>query len=65
MGNTFNIGDLVQFDYSHMIGIVTDIKNAPEFTPPDKIADVKVHWTDGEEFWCLDFTLKLLSSIKN
>ena len=65
MVDNFNIGDLVQFDCSRMIGIVTEIKNAPEFIPPDKVADVKVYWVDGEEFWCLDFTLKLLSSIKN
>ena len=65
MVDKFKIGDLVQFDCSRVAGIVTDIKNAPEFEPPDKVADVKVLWSDGEEFWCLDFTLKLLSPIKN
>jgi len=63
MVNKFKIGDLVQFDCAPKIGIVTEIKNAPEFEPPEKIADVKVCWVDGEEFWCLDFTLILLSYI--
>ena len=57
----FKIGDLVQFDTSRKLGLVTEVKNAPEFEPPEKIADVKVLWLDGEEFWCLDFTLELVS----
>jgi hypothetical protein len=61
----YSVGDLVRFDVSNMVGIVTAVKNAPEFVPPDKVSDVKVRWVDGEEFWCLDFTLQLLSSIKN
>ncbi len=57
----FKIGDLVRFDCSRKLGLVVDIKNAPEFEPPEKIADVLVLWLDGEEFWCLDFTLELVS----
>ena len=38
-----------------------EIKNAPEFEPPEKLADVRVLWLDGEKFWCLDFTLELVS----
>lgn len=58
----FKPGDLVQFDCSPMIGVVIGVKNSPSFDPPEKIADVLVRWVDNEEFWCLDFTLKLLSS---
>jgi len=57
----FKVGDLVQFDSSRKLGIVIEIKNAPEFEPPEKIADVRVLWLDGEKFWCLDFTLELVS----
>ena len=65
MSGRFKVGDLVRFDCSHMLGIVTEIKNAPEFEPPEKIADVKVYWLDGEEFWCLDFTLELVVANHN
>ncbi len=57
----FAIGDLVQFDISHIIGIVTDTKLAEAFCPLEEILDVKVYWIDGVEFWCLEFTLKLIS----
>jgi len=57
----FAIGDLVQFDISHIIGIVTDTKLAEAFHPLEEILDVKVYWIDGVEFWCLEFTLKLIS----
>ena len=57
----FDIGDLVQFDISRIIGIVTDTKLAIAFDPSENIQDVKVRWSDNEEFWCLDFTLKLIS----
>jgi hypothetical protein len=40
---------------------VTDKKLAEAFDPSEQIYDLKVQWVDGEEFWCLDFTLKLLS----
>ena len=56
-----DVGDLVQFDISHVIGVVTDIKLADAFDPSEKINDIKVLWVDGEHFWCLDFTLILLS----
>ena len=61
MVDKFKIGDLVEFDVSRKYGIVTEIKNAPEFEPAEKIADVMVKWVDGGEFWCLDFTLRLVS----
>jgi len=61
----FQIGDLVQFDFCHIAGVVTAVKMSEAFEPSEKITDVKVLWTDGEEFWCLDFTLLLLSKRNN
>ena len=58
----FNIGDLVQYDYSNRYGVVIDIKNVPKLNPPEKIVDVLVRWSDGEEIWCLDFCLILLTT---
>ena len=58
----FAVGDLVQFDVSRILGIVTDVKIAEAFSPLEEILDVKVRWIDGEEFWCLECTLKLISS---
>ena len=46
---------------SRAIGIITDKKIAEGFDPSENIHDLKVQWNDGEEFWCLGFTLKLLS----
>ena len=60
--NQFKVGDLVQFDFYHTIGIVTEIKLAKEFDPLDNVTDVKILWSDGEEFWCLDFTLEPIQS---
>lgn len=60
----FKIGDLVQFDSSHATGIVTDIKLSPSFLP-EEVLDAKVLWEDGVTFWCLEFTLVLLSSTKD
>ena len=57
----FTVGDLVQFDISHILGIVTDIKIAEAFSPLEEILDVKVYWRDGEEFWCLEFTLNKIN----
>lgn len=57
----FKVGDLVQFDLFHIAGIVTKVKLSDAFDPSEKITDVKVFWLDGEEFWCLDFTLLMLS----
>jgi len=57
----FAIGDLVEFDTSHILGIVTDVKLADAFHPLEEILDVKVYWRDGEEFWCLEFTLKKIN----
>lgn len=61
--NKFKIGDLVQFDSDKVLGIITDIKIAKEFKPHEKVLDVKVNWMDGEEFWCLEFTLVPVSTI--
>ena len=60
--NKFKIGDLVEFDCVHKLGIVIDVKMSTAFVPPEEIQDVKVCWLDGEEFWCLEYTLKLISS---
>jgi heat shock protein HspQ len=57
----FAIGDLVQFDISHILGIVINTKIAPAFLPLEEILDIKVHWADGEEFWCLEFVLKKIN----
>ena len=60
----FSLGDLVRFDFSHKVGIVTGIKRSEDF--PDLVEEpciyeIKVWWIDGEEFWCLDFSLELLA----
>jgi len=55
----------VQFDVSHAIGIITDKKLAEAFDSSENIYDFKVQWSDSEEFWCLEFTLKLLSKKRN
>tara|TARA_R110001583_G_scaffold125364_3_gene276944 strand:+ start:141 stop:347 length:207 start_codon:yes stop_codon:yes gene_type:complete len=61
----FNIGDLVQFDsYGEAVGVVVDVRQSPNFVPPDRVYDVLVSWSDGEEFWCLDFALVLISKYK-
>ena len=57
----FAIGDLVEFDTTHVLGIVTDVKLANAFAPLEEILDVKVFWSDGVEFWCLEFTLKKIN----
>mgnify|MGYP005815633893 CR=1 FL=1 len=59
---TFQIGDLVEFDAAHKLGIVIDIKTSTAFDPSEKVQDVKVRWATGKEFWCLEYTLNLLSS---
>jgi len=60
--NKFKIGDLVEFDYMHKLGMVVDVKISTDFDPSEEVQDVKVCWLDGEEFWCLEYTLKLISS---
>ena len=60
--NKFNIGDLVRFDITHALGIVVDVKMSEAFIPPEEVQDVKVCWLDGEQFWCLEYTLKLIST---
>jgi hypothetical protein len=61
----YQIGDLVRFDISHSLGIILDIKKAESFDIHDKISDVLVYWSDGEIFWCLDFTLSPVSTNQN
>ena len=53
-----NIGDLAT-------GVVTNIKSAEAFDSSENVRDIKVYWNDGEEFWCLDVTLKVLSKNEN
>jgi len=61
----YQIGDLVQFDFSHSLGIVLEIKKAESFESHDDISDVLVCWSDGEIFWCLDITLSRVSADLN
>ena len=59
MCSKFKIGDLVSFDFSHALGTVIDIKKTEDVTGYDhKVYDVLVYWSDGETFWCMDFTLE-------
>ncbi len=62
MSSVFQIGDLVRFDASYVLGIVMDVKRSDDLSEKDNdIYDVLVHWIDGETFWCMDFTLEHLS----
>jgi len=66
MPSRFQVGDLVSFDFSHALGIVLAIKEAEDFTEfENDIYDVWVCWSDGEIFWCLDFTLQHVSPSLN
>ncbi len=66
MHGEFQIGDLVKFDTSHVLGIVLDVKRLDELSDCDKeIYDVLVQWIDGEVFWCMDFTLEHVSGNSN
>jgi hypothetical protein len=66
MPSRFQVGDLVTFDFSHALGIVLAIKEAEEFTEYENdIYDVWICWSDGEIFWCLDFTLQHVSPSLN
>ena len=55
----FTIGDLVSFDVVHAIGIIIDIKKMDFLDMDDH--EYLVLWENGEEFWCLDVTLKLIN----
>lgn len=64
MGAKFQIGDLVEFSFHYSIGIIMDIRKEPTFEDHEEVYDVLVAWSDGEMFWCMDFTLNhVLSSI--
>lgn len=66
MSSKFKVGDLVSFDFSHALGIVLAVKEAEDFTEfENDIYDVWVCWSDGELFWCLDFTLQHVSPTLN
>ena len=56
----FNVGDLVSFDVIHSFGIIIDIKTI-DFLDMDDY-EYLVLWENGEQFWCLDITLKLIES---
>jgi hypothetical protein len=62
MKKKFQIGDLVQFDFSHSLGIVIDIKDTKAIFFHEDISDVLVCWSDGEIFWCMEFTLSHFSN---
>ena len=59
------IGDLVTFEPISHLGIVIEKKNAEAFHPEEDITDIKVLWSNGNVFWCLDFTLQLISPLKD
>jgi len=61
---SINIGDLVAFDNVRRTGLVIDKKEAEAFHPEEKITDIKVLWSNGDVFWCLDFTLQQISRLK-
>jgi len=66
MRSKYQVGDLVAFDFSHALGVVIAIKEAEVFTEYDNdIYDVLVCWSDGEVFWCLEFTLQHVSPSLN
>ena len=56
----FNVGDLVSFDVIHSFGIIIDIRTI-DFLDMDDY-EYLVLWENGEQFWCLDVTLKLIKS---
>jgi hypothetical protein len=58
MKSRFQVGDLVEFSFTHAIGIVLDIKEEPVFSDYENVYDILVYWSDGEMFWCMDFTLR-------
>jgi len=55
----FSIGDLVSFDVVRSFGIVVAIKTI-DFLDMDDY-EYLVLWENGEQFWCLDVTLKLIA----
>jgi|TARA_R110000824_G_scaffold271234_3_gene459765 hypothetical protein len=59
------IGDLVTFEPISHLGIVIEKKNAEAFHPEEDIIDFKVLWGNGDAFWCLDFTLRPISPLKD
>ena len=38
--NKFKIGDLVEFDCAHKLGIVIDVKMSTAFVPPEEVQDI-------------------------
>jgi hypothetical protein len=59
------IGDLVTFEPISHLGLVIEKKNAEAFYPEEDITDLKVLWGNGDTFWCLDFTLRPISPLKD
>jgi len=51
----------VRFDSTYFLGVVIELKDAAAFDIKEGIKDVKVVWSGGGIFWCLDFTLVLVS----
>lgn len=56
-------GDLVRFDITRQVGLVLEVKKSRDFH--DNLQDVRVLWNDGEDFWCLEFTLQLVSKAED
>ena len=65
MQHKFQIGDLVQFDFAHSLGIVIDIKKSEYFDHIEYVSDILVCWSNGEVFWCLDCTIQHVTSDSN
>jgi len=59
----FKPGDLVQFDTIRSLGVVLEIKKTQYLN--EETTDTLVRWSNGEQFWCLECTLELISSNHN
>ena len=50
-------GDLVQFDVVRSLGVVIKIQKLQPMQH-EEMREVLVRWSNGEQFWCLECTLK-------
>jgi len=61
MNNIFNVGDLVQLNYSEHIGIVIDKSDRPR-----EIYSYHIKWAVGEPYtWELSQNLILVAGVNN
>lgn len=54
----YKIGDLVSFDFIRSLGIILEERVAEHLEPEEEIYEYLVKWSTGEQFWCLEFTLR-------